>query len=270
MDDQHLDRQPTTPSSSSPTQGEHARFFQELDAQILQAQREGMPWAEELAERRSLAGTLPDGLDDDDAALDPTRAAELLHRQDALQSEAADVIAALDLPALLAPAGRVEQIGSSVSGLMVWRDLDFNIIAPGLTPERLFAILQPLVRNPNLTALHYQNELGPRSPTGDPRDERYYVVCHYQPAPDIDWKIDLSFWAADAPRGQLAHLAYLRERLTPTTRLAILWIKDVCHRRPSYPYTVGGYEVYVAVLEHGVRTPDAFAAYLRERGLPAD
>ena len=31
---------------------------------------------------------------------------------------------------------------------------------------------------------------------------------------------------------------------------------------------VSGYEVYDAVLGHGVRTPEGFDAYLRERGLP--
>ena len=200
---------------------------------------------------------------------DPAYAERLLRRQEALQVEAAEVIAALDLPSVLSAAGRVEQIGSSVSGLMVWRDLDFNIVAPDLTPARLFDTLRPLVLAPGLIDLHYRDEHGPRNPTGDPHDDRFYVVCHYQPDPGTDWKIDLSFWTAEGPRGQLAHLAYLRERVTPDRRLAILWIKDVWHRRPTYPYTVGGYEVYDAVLEHGARTPDDFAAYLRARGLPA-
>jgi hypothetical protein len=58
----------------------------------------------------------------------------------------------------------------------------------------------------------------------------------------------------------------MQRRLTDETRLAILWIKDVWHRRPTYPYEVGGVDVYDAVLEHGVRTPDEFAAHLRARG----
>ena len=56
--------------------------------------------------------------------------------------------------------------------------------------------------------------------------------------------------------------------VTDETRLSILWIKDVWHRLPTYPYEVGGYDVYEAVLRHGVRTPEQFDAYLRERGLP--
>jgi len=38
---------------------------------------------------------------------------------------------------------------------------------------------------------------------------------------------------------------------------------------PTYPYEVGGTDIYDAVLEYGVRTPDEFDAYLRKRGLPA-
>jgi hypothetical protein len=199
---------------------------------------------------------------------DPTRAAELLRRQDNLQAEAAQVIAALDLPTRLAHAGRVEQIGSSISGLMVWRDLDFNIIAPGLTRETLADTIRPLLLNPRVIGLHYADELGPRSPSGTPHDDRYYVVSHYLTADGHEWKIDLSFWTANAERGQLAHLAYLKERLTPELRLTILHLKDLWYHSPNYPYTVGGYDIYDAVLEHGVRTPAELAAYLRARNLP--
>ncbi len=200
--------------------------------------------------------------------LDPTYAEELLRRQDTLQAAARQVIADLDLPALLARAGRPHQIGSSVSGLMVWRDLDFSVVCPGLTGERLVDTLRPLLAHPRVTRLDYRNETGPRSPSGRPEDQRYYVVLHYETDAGDDWKIDLSLWTTDAPRGELDHPGRLAARLTDETRLAILWLKDVWSRLPTYPYQVGGYEVYDAVLEHGVRTPSQFDVYLRERGLP--
>jgi hypothetical protein len=65
-----------------------------------------------------------------------------------------------------------------------------------------------------------------------------------------------------------AQLDDLRGRLTDETRLAILWIKDVWHRLPAYPEAVSRVDVH-AVLAHGVRTPEEFAASLRQRGLPA-
>ena len=71
-----------------------------------------------------------------------------------------------------------------------------------------------------------------------------------------------------SPSGPGELLAELELILTPETRLAILWIKDLWHRLPVYPYTVGGFEVYDAVLNHGVRTPVDFDYFLRQRGLP--
>ena len=67
------------------------------------------------------------------AGLDTAYAEELLRRQDALQAEATRVIAELDLMSLLARAGRAEQVGSVVSGLMVWRDIDVGTVSPGFS-----------------------------------------------------------------------------------------------------------------------------------------
>jgi hypothetical protein len=47
----------------------------------------------------------------------------------------------------------------------------------------------------------------------------------------------------------------------------VLRIKDVWHRRPEYPDVVGGTDIYAAVLDDGVRTPDEFAAWLDTRPL---
>jgi hypothetical protein len=59
--------------------------------------------------------------------LDAASRAELLDRADLLQTEAAEVIADLDLLALLGWTSYVEHLGSSVSGLMGWRDIDFAV-----------------------------------------------------------------------------------------------------------------------------------------------
>jgi hypothetical protein len=85
------------------------------------------------------------------------------------------------------------------------------------------------------------------------------------------WKVDISLWRlGDAPRELQFDPDTLCRRLTAETRGAILWIKDVWHRRACYPDEVGGVDIYDAVLNHGVRVPAEFAAYLRARGMPAD
>jgi hypothetical protein len=128
--------------------------------------------------------------------------------------------------------------------------------------------LLPLLARPRLTRLVYRNETGERSLTGLVADQRYYFVTYYETAAGDEWKIDLSLWLSDAPRPHLAQFVELQRRLTDETRPAILWIKDVWYRLPVYPEEVSGVDVFDAVLEHGVRTPDEFADYLRQRGLP--
>ena len=60
----------------------------------------------------------------------------------------------------------------------------------------------------------------------------------------------------------------LRERITAEQRSAVLRIKDDWHRRPAYPHQVGGLEIYTAVMDGGIRTPDQFATWLAQHGLP--
>jgi hypothetical protein len=73
---------------------------------------------------------------------------------------------------------------------------------------------------------------------------------------------------AASPDGVEEWQRTLAERLDEETRLAILRLKEAWRDFPAYPYTVGGYEICVAVLEHGVRTLDELDAYLARHGLP--
>ena len=206
----------------------------------------------------------------DTRQLDPTYAAELLQRQQSLQAEAREVLVDLDLMSCLSRLGHAEQIGSSVSGLMVWRDLDVGARCPHPSADRVFETMQPVLTHSRVHEVLYREETGPRSPSGQPSDQRYYFIVKYETAANQRWKIDISIWLTDAPRNQLGHLDDLARRLTNETRLAILWIKDVWHRLATYPDEVSGIDIYAAVLDHGVRTPEQFATYLQERSLPSD
>jgi hypothetical protein len=61
--------------------------------------------------------------------ISPASDDELLARQAALQDEAREVIAGLDLAALAGDAGPLLVTGSFVSGLMCWRELDVMVLA---------------------------------------------------------------------------------------------------------------------------------------------
>jgi hypothetical protein len=195
-------------------------------------------------------------------------AARLLERQDALQSEANQLVESLDLPSMLGRAGRFERLGSSVSGLMAWRDLDLGVSCGVLGAERAWETMVPLAAHPRTTRLSYRNEVGPLAPPELRGYGRYYFVAYHQTEAGREWKIDVSLWTPESPPGPLARAEELRRRLTPETKLAILWIKDTWHRLPYYPEVVSGMDIYEAVLEHGVRTPEQFGRYLSQRSLP--
>lgn len=193
---------------------------------------------------------------------------ELLARQAALQAEAAQVLAELDLDGLFGDVGPVLVVGSYLSGLMCWRELDVCLLAGvECSPSDVLELLKRVVELPGFVGFTYRDERGEQCPTGQARDERYHVPF------DLDvghgrWCIDLSVWLRDL-HGQVADWhARLRDTITDQQRLAVLRIKDVWHRLPSYPEQVSGLEVYTAVLRDGVRTPEQFARWLAANSFP--
>jgi hypothetical protein len=176
----------------------------------------------------------------------------LLVRQAALQREAEGFIRELGLVELLGRAGRVLHLGSAVTGLMVWRDLDFGVDAPGLTTDAAWETMRPVL--PRCSSLRYENDL---------EERRHYFVTRIE-----GWKVDVSLWFAGVPPLVEPFQAELPERLTEESRLAILRLKDVWHRLPHYPKIVSAWEIYDAALNHGVRTLDELDVFLAARGLP--
>jgi hypothetical protein len=207
--------------------------------------------------------------------LDSGQAEALLRRQRELQAEAERVVAELDLLPSLRRAGEVRLIGSAVSGLMAWRDLDLQVLSPGLDAAGAWDAMRPLAAHRGVYEARYLDQSGARSLAGAPRNSRHYFQVFYRAAPGADWKLDISFWLSDDPReDEVAYLEGLARRQDPETRLAILWIKSLWAqspdvRDPAYAREVSSLDLYEAVLEHGVRTPEAFDAYLTARGKPA-
>lgn len=205
---------------------------------------------------------------DSDPVMDLPPDDELWARQTALQDQAAAILADLDLASIVSDIGPMLLGGSYVSGLMCWPDLDIMVLAgAGFSPQDVLRLLQRIIDRPGVIGFDYRDERGPRSPTGTVRDERYHVVIalvrNGQP-----WRIDLTLWLNDPHVNVTAWHESLRDTVTPDQRSAILRIKDVWHRLPSYPDRVGGLQIYHAVLEDDVRTPQQFAAWLATHGYP--
>jgi hypothetical protein len=187
--------------------------------------------------------------------------AELLDRQSRLQTEATSVRADLHLDEYLSAHGTVVPVGSAALGLTVWRDLDLTVICPTLDAERV------AMTGARITAHRQVREVRFRNDTGDWNTDRTYpdglylgVQCHSTAG--NTWSIDI--WFVDEPDRQpdLAHVRELPQRLTEDARQAILLVKDAWAGRPEYRRQVTSWHIYTAVLDHGVRTPTEFAAWL--------
>lgn len=189
--------------------------------------------------------------------LTPDEEEGLVARQDAFQVEAAELLVELDLMGRL---GDATVIGSAALGLMVWRDLDIHVIVSALDPAHAFDALRPLLMDPRVTQVRYLNE----ATLADDRARLYFAV-NLQTAGGADWKLDIGFWPAVRGPKEAAFAASMLARLTPESRLAILWIKDIWHRTPEYRTSVTSMDIYSAVLDHGVRTPIGFSAWLSDR-----
>ena len=173
--------------------------------------------------------------------LTPAGDQELLARQVALQAEASQVLAELDLGRRSADIGPVLVVGSYLSGLMCWRDLDVCLLAGvECSPPDVLELLKRVVELPRFVRFSYHDEQGERCPTGQASDERYHVVLELD-AGRGRWRVDLSVWWLRDLHGHVADWhARLRDTITDEQRLAVLRIKDVWHRLPSYPDEVGG------------------------------
>lgn len=193
---------------------------------------------------------------------------ELLMRQERLQADAERVLTELGLPEGLERAGRPVRVGSSVLGLMAWRDIDYNVLCDPLDGDRALEAIRPLASHPRVKKLRYSNEIGDLNATGLAQDEGLYWGVRYLPSSGVEWKLDIWFLPSSTPRPEIELLRTLPARLTAESRLAILRIKDVWRRLPAYRGAVLSVDIYDAVLEHGVRTVDEFDAYLRARGKP--
>ena len=196
----------------------------------------------------------------------------MLAEQDELQVESNAVVDALGLNQSLAGVGEPVRVGSSALGLLVKRDVDITVICPELgkaVHEAVVGIGAELARHHRVERVLFRNDTGDWNTDANYPDGFYLgVTC--RSATGASWNLDI--WFVDEPERQpdLQHVKSLPARLTPETRTAILEIKKAYLGRPEYGKSVNGYEIYRAVLDDDVRTPEEFEVNRVKDPLTAD
>ncbi len=183
-------------------------------------------------------------------------------RSEELEAAAAAVRADLALDDVLGGLGEPRLVGSAALGLMVWPDLDLTVVCEALDVVALHRVAVDLVSHPRVRQLTFRNDSGAWNSHPEKYPDGIYWGIDYRDG-RLTWNIDVWF-VTDADRQpDLRHVRELAGRLTPETRSAILDIKRAWVTRPEYGTTVRSFDIYSAVLDQGIRTPEEFERYLR-------
>jgi hypothetical protein len=188
----------------------------------------------------------------------------VLRRAAERQARAQRVLDALDLVRRWSRYGRPVVVGSVAYGLVVEPDIDLEIYCVQPRVEDGFAVVSHLALVPGVWKVRFSNELqGP-----DPG--LYWQVRYRDPAASAEqaqevWTIDMWLLADDYAGPRSADLVEpMRRALTPETRAAILQIKEAFLGREA----MHGIDIYRAVLDGGVRTPEAYERWIAGQGPP--
>jgi hypothetical protein len=192
---------------------------------------------------------------------------ELAARQVELHAEADALLEELEGSGVFRGLGPLEVTGSYTSQLMCWREVDLGLlVGANYSPRDVLDLISKILELLGVVGFDYRDERGDRSSTGLVKEERYHVPFLIERGGNV-WHLDLSLWLHDLHQNVTAWHQALRHKITDEQRAAVLRIKDVWFRLPSYPAQIGGLEIYTAVIEYGVRTPEEFRSWLTDRGL---
>jgi hypothetical protein len=185
-----------------------------------------------------------------------------LLRSEELEAAAAAVRADLALDDVLGALGEPHLVGSAALGLMVWPDLDITVVCDTLDIAALSRAASELVSHRHVRQLTFRNDSGAWNRHPEKYPDGVYWGIDYRDG-RLAWNIDVWFVTEGDRQPDLRHVRELAGRLTPETRSAILDIKRAWVTRPEYGATVRSFDIYMAVLDRGIRTPEEFESFVR-------
>ena len=186
---------------------------------------------------------------------EPTSLDGLLERARVRRQQALELAADLKLVERWSRVGQVQQVGAVAYGLVVSRDLDYEVFTDG-TPSIAagFEALAQLAHHPRVTSTRFRNAL--HTP-----DQGLYWQVRCTGNDTHEWKVDLWTLAADHPGPLSAWLVEpMRRAVNDEQRKAILLLKEA--RAPGAVRAIASIDIYRAVIDGGVRTPDELGRYL--------
>ena len=178
------------------------------------------------------------------------------------RAKALGVIDDLELIRRWSTVGRVELVGAVAYDLVVSPDIDMEVFTDGTPRIRDgFRVLAELAEHPSVTRARFTNAL-------DTADQGLYWQLRCRDDDGDEWKVDIWTLDRDHP-GPLstALVAAMRSAVRTDDRRRILTLKEA--RAAGAAQGVASIDIYRAVLDGGVTTPDELEAFLGPNYAPS-
>ncbi len=190
-------------------------------------------------------------------------AGQLIDRQNWLQHQASRLLHDLNLMSVLQLAGEPKIAGSAELGLMVWPDIDLEVVSPE-QPELSLAldIVRRLMLEAEMRKLNIVDDR--RSPKPD-IPKGIYIGPDVRHG-DLAWQVDIWIVNSDDARRRCQLTERIRSKLNDANRSTILQIKQVVAASDKYHRGISSVDIYAAVLDQGVSDMAGFDAYLQQTG----
>lgn len=193
---------------------------------------------------------------------------DLIKKSQLLEKEAQEVLKNLKLVKILEQVGEVEIIGSLELGLMVWRDIDFEVVVDQVDRNEIAKIVDSLAilssRRIDFSLVDNADWAKEKFPKGFYLGIKYNLEKKWVSSfskNESTWKIDIWFLTSEDARSA-KEMEKIKRQLTEEKKEIILEIKEAYYRKPEYKKSVTALDIYKAVLDSGVKSVEEFQKYL--------
>jgi hypothetical protein len=177
----------------------------------------------------------------------------------------ADAILDAGLGAVLERYGEMHVMGSYALGLMTWRDLDVHIVRPTNDLEAFFSLGGEIAGLLHPQRMQFRDETTAKTP-GLPAGWYWGIYLGDERAGG--WKIDVWQTGREGFESARRFGETIASRLTEENRAVILAVKSECWPHPQYRRGFSSADIYAAVLDRRVRSPEDFWSDLeRTKGI---
>ena len=188
---------------------------------------------------------------------------DLLNTDRLLRTEAEALLESRGLRTLLEQYATIHVVGSYALELMVWRDLDVLMDAPGITVNEFFELGGRIAAMLSPWKMFFTNNRDHQGTPSDPRG--LYWGIRLGDIKTGAWKIDLWAFETEQSREKLLECQHLKSRLSQQSRLTILRLKSQLWHDSRYRDQVTSQDIYDAVLGHQAQSLADFWSYVRSK-----